>query len=262
MIRPRAAVDEKNAFKSNVRIRSRSSNSTQLHPNVLWGCSYLAAPQMTFEHDVTPPLTRRPTHLRGTWFGRFCALAATLLLGLPCLTSNAATESAPWAESALSLESGLLWQVRNSTPLSYRLVPTQLSWRSPEVFGRPLSHGRLTLRNRFTLLGTWVQQGPESHYLALTASPSVEWWNRRGTWCTFGGAGGGFGWLDSQGVRGGQGQDFTFNWFARGGIEYIRGPGIRWSVGVMFQHMSNGGQTNPNPGIDALGVTLGWAWAF
>ena len=33
-------------------------------------------------------------------------------------------------------------------------------------------------------------------------------------------------------------------------------------AGVMFQHMSNGGQTNPNPGIDALGFTFGGSWAF
>jgi lipid A 3-O-deacylase len=171
-------------------------------------------------------------------------------------------ELRPWEEPAISLETGLLWQIGTSTPLSYRLVPTQLSWRSREAFGWELFSGRLTVRNRLTLLGTWVQQGPESHYLALAASPSVEWWNRRGTWGAYSGAGGGFGWLDSQDVRGGQGQDFTFNWFARAGIEHIGRGGIRWSAGLMFQHLSNRGQTNPNPGIDALGATVGWAWSF
>ena len=29
----------------------------------------------------------------------------------------------------------------------------------------------------------------------------------------------------------------------------------------MFQHMSNGGQTKPNPGIDALGFTPGCGWS-
>jgi hypothetical protein len=178
------------------------------------------------------------------------------------LLATAAADPRPWEESTLSLESGLLWQVGHNTTLSYRLVPTQLSLRSREMFGRDFGTGRLAVRNRFSLLGTWVQQGPESHYLALTASPSVEWWDRSGTFCTYAGAGGGLGWLDSQSVTGGQGQDFTFNWFARAGIEYISGPRIRWTAGVLFQHMSNGGQTKPNPGIDALGLTLGWAWSF
>ena len=152
--------------------------------------------------------------------------------------------------------------MRDSTPLSYRLVPTQLSWRSREVLGRALSSGRLVVRNRLTLLGAWIQQGPESHYIAVAASPSVEWWDQSGTWCAYGGAGGGFGWLNSQAVTGGQGQDFTFNWFARGGVEYHSSRRVRWLAGVMFQHMSNGGQTTPNPGIDALGFTLGWTWSF
>jgi len=33
-------------------------------------------------------------------------------------------------------------------------------------------------------------------------------------------------------------------------------------AGAMFQHMSNGGATDPNPGIDALGFTIGCSWRF
>lgn len=188
-------------------------------------------------------------------------LAALLALGASGLTAISQTH--PWESSALSVESGLLWQIGSGTPLSYRLIPTQLSWRSRAVLGYGFSDGtRLVLRNRFTLLGTSVQQGPESHYLAINGSPSVELWSPTGRWCAYGGAGGGLGGLDSKGVRGGQGQDFTLNWFARGGVEHIASKNFRWSAGVMFQHMSNGGQTKPNPGIDALGFTLGGSWAF
>lgn len=190
---------------------------------------------------------------------RFFAFLASLC----CAASAAETAAPPWTQSALTVETGLLWQVGNNTPLSYRLVPTQLSWRSARVFGRTLDDGsQLLVRHRFTLLGTWFQQGPESHYVALTASPSIEWWNPRGTWCLFGGAGGGAGWLDSQAVPGGQGQDFTLNWFARGGIEWVVSRRSSFNAGVLFQHLSNGGQTNPNPGIDAVGFTLGYAWSF
>ena len=169
----------------------------------------------------------------------------------------------PWMVPALDLESGLLWQVGPSTPLPYRLVPTQLSWRSAEFIGHEFTDGaRVVVRHRFTLLGTWIQQGPEAHYVGVAGSPSVEWWNKAGTWSVFSGAGGGVGVIDSRGVKGGQGQDFTLNWFARGGIEHALSGKARISAGIMFQHLSNGGQTDPNPGIDAVGFTVGWVWRF
>ncbi len=176
----------------------------------------------------------------------------------------AMAETAPlWASPALDLESGLLWQVGHNTPLSYRLVPTQLSWRSAEFMGHGFADGsRLVVRHRLTLIATWIQSGPESHYVGVAGLPSVEWWNKSGTWSLYGGAGGGVGAIDSRGVSGGQGQDFTLNWFARGGLEHVVSRNVRLSVGAMFQHLSNGGQTDPNPGIDAVGVTLGWSWVY
>lgn len=185
------------------------------------------------------------------------------LLAGPASAAEKEERPLPWTEQALSFESGLLWQVGRNTPLSYRLVPNQLTWRSRRVFGRELEDGRqLLVRHRFTLLGTWFQQGPESHYLAWNASPSIELWNAKGTWALVGGAGGGFGWLDSQGVPGGQGQDFTLHWFARFGFEHVTKNGLSLTAGVLLNHLSNGGQTDPNPGIDALGFTFGAAWKF
>ena len=169
----------------------------------------------------------------------------------------------PWESSALNIESGVLWEIGTGTPIAYRLVPTQLSWRSKEVFGHGFADGsRIMIRHRLTLIGTWVENGPESHYVGVAGSPSLEWWNKTGTWSLFAGSGGGFGLIDSRGVKGGQGQDFTLNWFIRGGIEHVGAKGLHWTAGIMYQHMSNGGQTNPNPGIDALGFTLGYAWAY
>jgi hypothetical protein len=169
----------------------------------------------------------------------------------------------PWASSALNVESGLLWEIGRSTPIAYRLVPTQLSWRSAEFFGHALSDGsRVVLRHRLTLIGTVIQNGPESHYVGFAGSPSLEWWDKSGTWSWFAGSGGGFGVIDARGLPGGQGQDFTLNWFLRGGLEHVTAKGIRWSAGLMYQHMSNGGMTKPNPGIDALGFTVGYGRAY
>jgi lipid A 3-O-deacylase len=171
-------------------------------------------------------------------------------------------EGQPWQASAWGVETGMLWQFGVSTPFDYRMLQTQLSWRSSEFVGRELEDGsRLTVRHRITLIATAVQGGPESHYIAFSGSPSLEWWNRRGTWSVFTGAGGGFGLIDSRGVRGGQGQDFTLNWFARSGIEHVASRHLRLSAAIMFQHLSNGGQTNPNPGIDVVGLLIGCSWS-
>jgi lipid A 3-O-deacylase len=169
----------------------------------------------------------------------------------------------PWAVSAVNVESGVLWEIGTGTPFAYRLVPTQLSWRSADFLRHGFTDGSsIVIRHRLTLIGTWVENGPEHHYLGVAGSPSLEWWDRSGSWSVFGGVGGGFGVIDSQGVKGGQGQDFTLNWFMRGGIEHITSRRTHLSAGIMYQHMSNGGMTNPNPGIDALGFTLGYAWKF
>jgi lipid A 3-O-deacylase len=190
---------------------------------------------------------------------------SALLVSLLGLAAAAAepVPPRPWESSALNVESGVLWEIGSGTPIAYRLVPTQLSWRSKEFLGHTFSDGsRIVIRHRLTLIGTWIQNGPESHYLGVAGSPSVEWWDRTGTWSLFTGSGGGFGLTDSRGIKGGLGQDLTLNWFIRGGLELVTAKNIRWSASIMYQHMSNGGMTKPNPGIDALGFTLGYGWAY
>jgi lipid A 3-O-deacylase len=172
------------------------------------------------------------------------------------------SEREPWKASAWGVESGVLWESGHSTPFNYRMLQTQVSWRSSERLGHRFSDGsRIVVRHRLTLIGMAIQNGPESHYFAFSGSPSVEWWNRAATWSIFTGAGGGVGVIDSRGIKGGQGQDFTLNWFARGGVEHVVSRNFRVSAGLMFQHMSNGGMTKHNPGINGLGFMLGCAWS-
>jgi hypothetical protein len=168
----------------------------------------------------------------------------------------------PQTSGAWSIESGVLWEVGSSTPFAYRMIQTQVSWKSAGGPSFEFNHGsRLVMRHRFTLLGSVVQGGPESRSVAIVASPSLEWRNRSESWSLFTGAGGGAGLIDSRGVKGGQGQDFTLNWFVRGGVEHAVARNLRLSAGLMFQHLSNGGQTNPNPGINVLGFMVGCTWS-
>lgn len=185
------------------------------------------------------------------------------MVGVAALAAEQERTVLPWETHEWTVESGVLWQVGHLTPIAYRLVPLQLSWTSRATFGHEFQDGsRIVLRHRITLLGDLIQSGPENRYVGFSCSPSIEWWNKAGNWSLYSGAGGGFGWIDSSGVAGGQGQDFTLNWFIRAGVQHVTAKNVRLSAGLMYQHMSNGGRTDPNPGIDAVGFTLGYAWAF
>ena len=169
----------------------------------------------------------------------------------------------PWDQWEFTFESGLLWRIRNNTPIDYVIAPTQFVFHGPPHFTvAEGGHGALVVRPRLALLAESILEGPESYFLGFSGSPSLEWWLPGNRTSLFFAAGGGCGVVDSTGEPGGQGQDFTLNWFMQLGIRHLFDNG--WSVlgGAYFQHVSNGGQTDPNPGIDALGFTLGVGWKF
>ena len=199
-------------------------------------------------------------------FALIAAVASSAFAGVPASpkgTLAVAREQPIYRDNAFDIETGMIWQVGSNTSIHYRLVPTQFAWRTPRWFGYDFDNGAsISLRNRFALLATWVENGPEDQYLGFMASPSVEYWNKDCTWSVYAGAGGGVGWIDSQGVEGGQGQDFTLNWFAHLGVQHVLTNTLSLRAGALFQHMSNGGATDPNPGIDALGFTIGASWRF
>jgi len=181
----------------------------------------------------------------------------------PDLCQAGSFEQPSWEKHVFDLETGLIWNVGNNTPISYRIVPTQLSWRSPAFYQKDLSNqSKFVLRHQISLLANWIEHGPEDYYLGFSAGPSLEWWSPLDKWSVYLSAGGGLGITNSTDVVGGMGQDFTLNWFAKGGLRYQIDQNIGIFGGAYFQHMSNGGQTDPNPGIDALGFTMGVSFSF
>lgn len=186
-------------------------------------------------------------------------LCLTACCGFAQTPANSVGERSYW-----DLETGVLAKVGGDTPHDYLLVPTSLSWRSGEVFGWTFDGGsRLLVRNRLTLIAQYYAEGPETFYGGLSGSPSLEWWTADGKVSIYAGAGGGFGWLDHQeDVVGAMGQSFTLNWFAKAGVSLEVAQNLELRLGVLFQHMSNGGMTEVNPGLDSLGGTLGVSWRF
>ncbi len=160
-------------------------------------------------------------------------------------------------------ETGVLVRASDHTFLNYTIVPQIFTVRTPAHLAIDLGKaGTLTLRSRFSLLVEPIVKGPEDIYLGISGSPSIEWWSPSRQWAVYGSVGGGVGWINSQDVLGGQGQDFTLNWFATVGVRFYFAPDCAVSVGAMFQHWSNGGMSDPNYGLDQLGPMVGFSWAF
>jgi len=184
-------------------------------------------------------------------------LALLALLALPA----AAHESDKWE---WTLESGYLWNVGNNTDIDYEIIPTQLTLRSPVAWTwwEDENGSKLVVRNRFSALFEAITHGPEDAYIGLAAAPSIEYWFPSEKTSLYFSIGGGFGWTNSAGGEQAMGQDFTFNWFTQAGIRQKITEDFSLLAGPYFIHHSNLGMTDPNPGIDAFGFTVGCSWKF
>lgn len=167
---------------------------------------------------------------------------------------------APWNGWAVDAESSILWRITDSTPLNYTLFTEAISLRTPQHIRLDCGDGNLVVRSNFTLLGELFIDGPETYYVGFSASPSIEYWFPGDRTHVYFSAGGGVGWVDSTDVEGGQGQDFTLNWFIKSGVRHAVNDRLSISCGIFFQHLSNGGQSDRNPGLDALGPSIGVSW--
>lgn len=161
------------------------------------------------------------------------------------------------ASWTFDFETGVIWRISDNTNLDYVIAPSLFTVRTPAHLIFEMGGSLLVVRSRLNLLTEAVVEGPEHYYFGVSGSPSIEWWfPGRDTYLHFA-IGGGAGVVDSQGVEGGQGQDFTYNWFIHSGLRHFIGERTALSFGVFYQHMSNRGATDPNPGIDALGPMIG-----
>jgi len=170
----------------------------------------------------------------------------------------------PSQQWEFAIESGYLTKIRHNSPLDYAIVPTQLVWRSPALFEfwRGTDGARLTVRNRTAIVAEAYLKGAEDYYLALSGAPTFELWSADQRSAIFYEIGGGAGVTNSKGIPGGQGQDLTFNWFTQLGLRRQVNEKVGLTGGLYFTHHSNLGMTNPNPGIDVLGLNIGVIWAL
>jgi opacity protein-like surface antigen len=119
--------------------------------------------------------------------------------------------------------------------------------------------------NQVYLLGMAepIFRGPENHYFGLSLGLRHVFVRPGWRWQPYASGGAGLGWIDSTDPSfQGQGQDFTFNILAAAGMDYLVNDRLKINVGVLYQHLSNAGQTAPNPSLNLLGPQVGVTFSF
>jgi lipid A 3-O-deacylase len=108
-----------------------------------------------------------------------------------------------------------------------------------------------------------IFRGIENHYFGLNFGMRYNFVRPGSRLVPYFSGGLGLGWIDSRPeIRGAQAQDFTFNILTAAGISYKMTEHWKLDAGILYQHLSNGGQTDPNPSLNLLGPQVGLSYSF
>jgi len=108
-----------------------------------------------------------------------------------------------------------------------------------------------------------IFRGVENHYFGLNFGSRYNFVRPGSRFVPYISGGLGLGWIDSHpGIPGAQGQDFTFNILTAAGISFKMNDHWKLNAGILYQHLSNGGQTDPNPSLNLLGPQIGLDYSF
>jgi lipid A 3-O-deacylase len=108
-----------------------------------------------------------------------------------------------------------------------------------------------------------IFKGIENHYFGFNVGFRYNFVQPHWRFVPYISGGVGAGGIDSHPeVPGGQGQDFTFNILSAAGVSYIVNDHWKVDVGALYQHFSNGGQTDPNPSLNLFGPQVGVSYSF
>lgn len=114
-----------------------------------------------------------------------------------------------------------------------------------------------------TAMAEPIFRGPENHYFGISIGLRYNFLHPESRFMPYVSGGVGLGWIDSHAdIYGAQGQDFTFNILSALGVAYRINPHWSASLGLVYQHLSNGGQTDPNPSLNLLGPQIGATCSF
>src|SRR5437879_11026256 len=164
--------------------------------------------------------------------------------------------------SELALESAYLLGVfgnPNSYEIGAEFLTARVRW------GVVQSDSCLRGYNQFYIsaVAEPIFRGPENHYFGFNFGLRYNFVRPGSRFVLYFSGGLGLGWIDSHpNIPGAQGQDFTFNILTAAGISYKMTEHWKLNAGILYQHLSNGGQTDPNPSVNLLGPQVGLNYSF
>jgi Lipid A 3-O-deacylase (PagL) len=162
----------------------------------------------------------------------------------------------------VAIESGYLFGFINP-PRSYQIGAEFLTARIR--WGVVRSDMWLRGFNQFYIsaIAEPIFQGIENHYFGFNFGMRYNFVRPGSRLVPYVSGGLGLGWIDSHPeIPGGQGQDFTFNVLSAAGVSYELNDHWNVSAGILYQHLSNAGQTDPNPSLNLLGPHVGATYSF
>jgi Lipid A 3-O-deacylase (PagL) len=108
-----------------------------------------------------------------------------------------------------------------------------------------------------------IIRGIENHYFGINLGLRYNFGRSSARLRPYFSGGLGLGFIDSNPDNfGSQGQDFTFNILSAAGVSYRFSEHFNGQLGLLYEHFSNAGQTDPNPSLNLLGPQLGFTYSF
>src|SRR5437870_5737745 len=184
----------------------------------------------------------------------FFVTASRAFAGTQITNENASVLEAPRFEVAL--ESAYLLGVfgnPNSYEIGAEFVTARVRWGIVE------SDNWLRGYNQFyfSTVAEPIFRGVENHYFGFNFGLRYNFLRSSSRIVPYVSGGVGLGWIDSHPrLAGAQGQDFTFNILTAVGLSYQLSDQWKLNAGVLYQHLSNGGQTDPNPSLNLFGPQI------
>jgi opacity protein-like surface antigen len=115
----------------------------------------------------------------------------------------------------------------------------------------------------FTAEAQPIIRGIENRYFGLNIGLRYNFGPAGSRFTPYFSGGLGLGFIDSNADNiGSQGEDFTFNILTAAGVSCRLTDRLSGQVGLLYEHFSNAGLTDPNPSLNLLGPQLGFTYSF
>lgn len=147
----------------------------------------------------------------------------------------------------------------NSYEIASQFVTGRIRWGVNDSNNWTRGYNQFCL----TLMAEPIIRGIENHYFGVNFGGRYNFVQRNWRIVPYFAGGLGLGWIDSSpDLRGSQGQDFTFNILTAIGFTYPINDRWKLDAAAQYQHLSNGGQTDPNPSLNLIGPQIGLSYSF